>query len=100
MLFYFLQNDVFSKERFVLYGVCFIAGQLMLIYVSNLFYAKRNFLVPNLVMFIVNILFVIIITSTYKFIQVVEIFDLYFFSIIVQGFFNDDRIHYKEQKLS
>lgn len=84
--FYFLQNDVFSKERFVLYGVCFIAGQLMLIYVSNLFYAKRNFLVPNLVMFIVNILFVIIITSTYKFIQVVEIFDLYFFSIIVQGF--------------
>lgn len=85
---HFFSNYFVSNKQLVLYAVCYISGQMMITYGSNLFYAKGNFFVPNLIMLVLNLLYVAIIPKAFlSFISlsVESIIAIYFFLLIAQG---------------
>ena len=84
----FIKNDIVSHNKIFLYAVCYILGQLMMIYGANLFYAQGNFLAPNCIMFVLNISFVIIIPKSFLqiiYLPVKAILDIYFLLFVAQG---------------
>ncbi len=92
IFFYFFStsNDNFNNEKTFQYAFCFITGLLLITYGSNLFYANRNFVVPNIILSFFNLLFVVFVWfEKYVSRQVnkATIIEVYFFIFLLQGIF-------------
>ncbi len=52
-------NGAFIDKTKALYAFCYITGSLLITYSSNLFYADKNFVVPNVILSLFNLMFVV-----------------------------------------
>jgi O-antigen/teichoic acid export membrane protein len=78
----YLQNHMFLASSFL-----FILGVLLTTYFTALFYAKKDFGLPNKILFFVNIILVVILVSGKdNTIIRTEFIEIYFFSFFLQGF--------------
>ena len=82
VVFYFL-NNTFIDGATLQNAFCFITGLLLITYTSNLFYADKNFIFPNLILSVFNIAFVLFIWL-HKALQQ-TIISVYFFIFLLEG---------------
>jgi O-antigen/teichoic acid export membrane protein len=54
-------TTVITRAQYLYYAVCYIAGIQLTNFFTVLFYTKKNFFLPNLLMVILNVLFILII---------------------------------------
>jgi O-antigen/teichoic acid export membrane protein len=79
-------NRLFEGSNVPVYAFWFIVGLMLTNYSCNLFYAHGNFLLPNVVLAIINVLFVVIASIIYtQFHSSRLITDVYFYSFPLQG---------------
>ncbi|PWT70907.1 MAG: hypothetical protein C5B59_19180 [Bacteroidetes bacterium] len=78
-----------SKSNFAFISLTFIIGNLLITYFSALFYAKRNFITPYVILIIVNIGVVALIpmakVNVYQSIFESSFAKIYFSSFLIQG---------------
>jgi O-antigen/teichoic acid export membrane protein len=79
------ESDI-TRDQYVFYAVSYISGILLLNFFAALFYAERNFFLPNLIMVILNIVLVACIFFADRFgLHVNEVLYTYFLFFIVVG---------------
>jgi O-antigen/teichoic acid export membrane protein len=88
---YFLVESTTANARlssYSLYGFCYVTGQLLMTYLTSLYYTKENYFLPNVLLSLVNFAFILIIppkdapTSSE---EIHRIITLYFLSFLVAG---------------
>lgn len=80
-----LKNGEIPKEN-VYYALYYICGILLTNFFTVLFYAQRNFLLPNLIMSLLNIIIIIVIPKgNHTGYTVTEVLNIYFFFFLLQG---------------
>lgn len=52
-------EDAITKNQYVFFALTYIAGILLLNFFASMFYAQRNFFLPNIIMIVLNILLII-----------------------------------------
>lgn len=57
-IYYFFNSDFIDKTK-ALYAFYYITGSLLITYSSNLFYADKNFVVPNVILSLFNVVFIV-----------------------------------------
>jgi O-antigen/teichoic acid export membrane protein len=78
-----------NQQQYILYATSYIGGILLTNFSTSLFYAQRNFLLPNLIIVLINFIFIFLIPKTsYPFIQIssVTLLNIYFLLFFIQGF--------------
>ncbi len=78
---------LFDGLNVPVYAFCFIIGLMLTNYGCNLFYAQGIFLLPNVILAVINSLFIILASTIY--IQLHNsawITNVYFYSFLLQGF--------------
>ena len=79
-------NHLFEGLNVSVYAFCFIVGLMPVNYGCTLFYAQGNFLLPNVVLAIINTLFVVIASIIFtQFHNDRIITNVYFYSFPIQG---------------
>ncbi len=59
LVVFFILNEHFIDQTKAKYAFFYITGSLLITYTSNLFYAERNFVVPNIILSFFNVVFVV-----------------------------------------
>ncbi len=79
-------TSVRSDSSHILGGFFFLSGVLLTTYFTSLFYSKKEFALPNKILFIVNMILIISLFSM-KYFRIVQIYfiELYFVSFFTQG---------------
>lgn len=94
LLFFFLgyyfshveKNIPLNKEKYVQYGLCFIVGMFLINCTTALFYAKRNFFLPNFLLGLLNLLAIVLLIAEKRFLGNSFFFETFFFAIpLVEG---------------
>jgi O-antigen/teichoic acid export membrane protein len=65
----------------------YIAGVLLTTYFSALFFAKKKFVLPNLISFFINLIFIALLIGSNDKVSTHNLIILYFYSFFAQGFF-------------
>ena len=82
-------SSMVSEDRFIFFSFTYISGILLTTYFSALFYSKQDFLSPNLIMTITNILLILIfpLSSWFGSADFIakHFLDWYFFNFLLQG---------------
>ncbi len=79
-------NHLFEGLNVPVYAFCFIIGLTVVNYGCTLFYAHGNFVLPNVVLAIINSLFVVIASIIYAQLHSSKLItDVYFYSFPLQG---------------
>ena len=92
MVIYFnVSGDRFEgiQGQYILYAASYIGGILLLNFSTSLFYAQRNFLLPNLLIVLLNTAFILIIPKSpnaYSTVPAGFVLNLYFLLFFIQGF--------------
>ncbi len=76
-----------SQQQLVLYSLCYVCGLMLCNFFTALFYAKKDFIIPNAVMIAWNI-FLIVLTFGYKVKtsdNIKTVLHLYFLFLLAQG---------------
>src|SRR4051812_23513059 len=88
---FFLVDTSMSKTllpSYCLYGFCYVCGQSLMTYLTSLYYTQENYFLPNLLLSLVNFIFIIIIPGKDVATTPAEtqnIILLYFFSFVLSG---------------
>ena len=86
LYFNVLQTKTYiNQQAYMLYAIAYVCGILLTNFFTVLFYAYKNFLLPNLLMGIVNLLLIGGIVALHSRGQAEQITDLYFFVFLLQG---------------
>jgi O-antigen/teichoic acid export membrane protein len=84
---YSMHSVYLINPRFLISSFFFILGVLFTTYFTSLFYAKKEFGLPNKILFLVNIVLIILLISGRNNIIVrTNFIEFYFFSFFIQGF--------------
>ena len=92
MVIYFsVSGDRFEgiQGQYILYAGSYIGGILLLNFSTSLFYAQRNFLLPNLLIVLLNTAFILIIPKSpnaFSRVSAGFILNMYFLLFSIQGF--------------
>ncbi len=89
LYFNFFDNEkIISKERYLFYACTYITGILLTNFFTVLFYAKRNYWLPNIIMSCMNLGLIFYIPKTFSAneFQVEIVLNAYFIVFVVQGF--------------
>jgi O-antigen/teichoic acid export membrane protein len=87
MVLYSMHSVYLTSPRFLISSFFFILGVLFTTYFTSLFYAKKEFGLPNKILFLINIMLIIFLVSGRNSRIVKSNFiELYFFSFFLQGF--------------
>ncbi len=79
-------NLSIPREKLEPYTAVYISGLMLTSFFSVLFYSKRNYLLPNLILGIINVLVIIYIPKTTHFTgSNNSVTDIYFYSTFAQG---------------
>ena len=89
--FYFTETSstkILSKEKYLLYACTYITGILLTNFFTVLFYTKRNYLLPNIIMSCLNLGLILYIPNGYSSseVEVEKVLNIYFLVFILQGF--------------
>lgn len=91
IIFFFFkkENTIFNNTFLLVSSITFICGNLLTTYCTGLFYARHNFVTPNLISIIINLALIILFPfnghSLVPGISGVNFFYIYFISFLVQG---------------
>lgn len=86
LYFNVLQTKTYiNQQAYMLYAIAYVCGILLTNFFTVLFYAYKNFLLPNLLMGVVNLLLIGGIVALHSRGQAEQITDLYFFVFLLQG---------------
>lgn len=91
----------FSRKEFFLYSSTYVSGVLLTTYFCALFYAKQDFITPNLIMSMINFLLIMLFPlGAWLGNDFLEnhFLDLYFFSFLLQGLLICIAFIWKENK--
>ena len=87
IVLYSMHSDYLINPGFLISSFFFILGVLFTTYFTALFYAKKEFGLPNKILFLVNIVLIIFLISGRDYAIVrTNFIELYFFSFFLQGF--------------
>jgi O-antigen/teichoic acid export membrane protein len=87
IVLYSMHSAYLANPGFLISSFFFILGVLFTTYFTSLFYAKKEFGLPNKILFLVNIVLIIFLISGRNSIIVrTNFIELYFFSFFLQGF--------------
>jgi O-antigen/teichoic acid export membrane protein len=79
-------ENAITKNQYIFFAVTYICGILLMNFFTALFYAQRNFFLPNLIMCFLNIFLIVVVLNADRFgLTVPEVINIYFLSFIVQG---------------
>ncbi|MBX2930356.1 MAG: polysaccharide biosynthesis C-terminal domain-containing protein [Chitinophagaceae bacterium] len=79
-------TELSYTDNYIFYAATYIAGILLINFFMVLFYAQRNYVVPNLILSIVNIILIVVILLANKKSNAYNIVvNNYFLSILLQG---------------
>lgn len=78
---------IISTERYIFYACTYITGILLTNFFTVLFYARRNYLLPNILMSSLNLFLIFYIPKTFSSnsLQSETVLNVYFIVFIVQG---------------
>ncbi len=79
----FEKGLVISKEEYSRYGLFCITGLLLINFFTGLFYAKKNFFLPNVLMSVLNIVLIVLIWNNKNSHQTIT--QQYFLFVLLQG---------------
>ncbi len=85
--FFSFGGDGFESDEIPQYAFCFITGLLLTTYSSNIFYAKGNFFVPNLILSVFNSLYILFLLVDNTMLQPDKelMIDIYFYMLLAGG---------------
>ena len=72
-------------DRYFFVAILYTGGCILSSFFTSLFYAKRYFSVPNLLMVVVNLLLIVLLPSACNFVSPNRYITLYFASFLLQG---------------
>jgi len=80
------QTSPVERNEYILYAVTYISGILLTNFFTVLFYAHKNFLLPNAIMSALNIILIAtIIIAAKRHISYNQLVNIYFFFFLLQG---------------
>lgn len=79
-------NSTNFTDNYIFYAATYIAGILLINFFMVLFYAQKNYLVPNIILSVINVVLIVIILLANKHSNAYNIVvNNYFLSILLQG---------------
>lgn len=90
LFYYYFDNTKQAAANvtqvYLLYALTYIGGILLINFFTVLFYAQKNYFVPNVIMGTINVLFILLVcflkNNIHQFIPIVH---LYFYMVLLQG---------------
>lgn len=80
-------DDNITLQQYRFFSLTYVAGVLLMNFFSVLFYAKRNFFLPNFLLSLVNLIFIAVILLAEQLgLSGSDILDGYFWYTLIQGF--------------
>lgn len=82
--------DISLLQPYCIYGFCFVSGLSLMNYITALYYTQENYFLPNLLLSLINIAFVIIVpgkNESTSLAEVNKIILIYFLTMPVSGLF-------------
>jgi len=86
LYFYFAEVknvDEINRQRYIYFALTYIVGILWLNFFAALFYAQKNFFLPNIIMITLNV--ILILAFLYPRLFPFDILDVYFFFFLITG---------------
>ncbi len=82
----FAASNKLAINELVFFGAAFIAGALLNTYCLSLFYADKNVVIPNVMLFITNIIFIVfLLLAAPNYLSLSVVFKGYCFLVLAQG---------------
>lgn len=87
-VYFLIDNTDTHLWTYSLYGFCYVTGQLLMTYLTSLYYTQENYFLPNVLLSLVNFAYVLMIPGkdTHTTSEEIEkIIMLYFFTFLIGG---------------
>jgi O-antigen/teichoic acid export membrane protein len=79
------ENDI-TKNQYLFFAVTYVAGILLLNFFASMFYAQRNFFLPNVIMIVLNVLLIIFLLCCRQWgLDLYQSMDVYFTFFLIVG---------------